>query len=323
MTNNEKYLNELNKHKAIFTKDTPANVYMRLVFKVCEHAINNCDLADYEDVLNIDEGRVSSVEITDIERASIIWLIQYSVKNGIKIPYLSRFYPVQVLQNVATGWIRKNVEANGDYRTAILTHPICNDIENLWRFYDAANITFMDNTGVPMVLLNDRELPLTAIHGFQQTYCTANALDVEYIDSALFKFKGNDTDAMVERKVKLMSALTYFTFLLYPQATLKWFEKDRGIPAFPYNILADALIIANHAIKLNGGKSMAELTENINDYTDEYIDTIIKLAEANTIADDLLARFNRVQEYLHSLYDAVWEAVKESELLKTRISNKA
>ena len=318
MTNNEKYLNELNKHKAIFTKDTPANVYMRLVFKVCEHAINNCDLADYEDVLNIDEGRVSSAEITDIERASIIWLIQYSVKNGIKIPYLSRFYPVQVLQNVATGWIRKNVEANGDYRTAILTHPICDDIENLWRFYDVANITVMDNTGVPMILLNDRELPLTAIHGFQQKriLSSKNALEVEYVDSALFKFKGNDTDAMVERKVKLMSALTYFTFLLYPQATLKWFEKDRGILAFPYNILADALIIANHVIKLNGGKSMAELTENINDYTDEYIDTIIKLAEANTIADDLLARFNRVQEYLHSLYDAVWETVKEVEIIK-------
>ena len=86
--------------------------------------------------------------------------------------------------------------------------------------------------------------------------------------------------------------------------------------AFPYNILADALIIANHVIKLNGDKSMAELTENINDYTDEYIDTIIKLAEANTIADDLLAGFNRVQEYLHSLYDAVWAAVKASELLK-------
>lgn len=321
MTNNEKYLNELNNYKASITKGAPVNFYLKFVFKVCEHAINNCNLADYEDV--VDMARVSPVEMADIERASVIWLIQYSVKNNIKLPYFCYSHSVSVLQNVAAGWIRKNVEANGDYRTTILSHPICNNTEKLWRFYDAANITFMDNTGVPMVLLNDRELPLTAIHGFQQTYCTANALDVEYIDSALFKFKGNDTDAMVERKVKLMSALTYFTFLLYPQATLKWFEKDRGIPAFPYNILADALIIANHAIKLNGGKSMAELTENINDYTDEYIDTIIKLAEANTIADDLLARFNRVQEYLHSLYDAVWEAVKESELLKTRISNKA
>ena len=308
MRNNEKYLEELKNYRASLTKSTPANTYLKLVLKVCEHAISNCDLADYEDVVNIDEDRLSYVEIADIERASIIWLIQYSVKNDIKLPYRC-FYPVKLLQNVATGWIRKNVEANGDYRTAILTHPICDDIENLWRFYDVANITFMDTTGVPMVLLNDRELPLTTIHGFQRTYC--NALDVEYIDSTLFTFKGNDTDAMAERKAKLMSALTYFTFLLYPQATLKWFEKDRGIPAFPYDILSDALIRANHAIKLNGGKSMAELTENINDYTDEYIDTIIKLPEANTVADDdLFTRFNRVQEYLHSLYDAVWETIK-------------
>ena len=295
MTNNEKYLNELNKHKAIFTKDTPANVYMRLVFKVCEHAINNCNLADYEDV--VDMARVSPVEMADIERASVIWLIQYSVKNNIKLPYFCYSHSVSVLQNVAAGWIRKNVEANGDYRTTILSHPICNNTEKLWRFYDTANIAFMDNTGVPMVLLNDRELPLTAIHGFQKTYCTANTLD-EYVDSTLFTFKGNDTDAMVERKMKLVLALTYFTFLLYPHASLKWFEEGRGILAFPYNILADALIVANHAMKLNGGKSMTEITENINDYTDEYIDTIIKLAEANTVADDdLMTRFNRVQEY--------------------------
>ena len=175
----------------------------------------------------------------------------------------------------------------------------------------------MDNTGVPMVLLNDRELPLTAIHGFQKTYCTANTLD-EYVDSTLFTFEGNDTDAMAERKVKLMLALTYFTFLLYPHATLKWFEKDSGIPTFPYNILADALIIANCAMKLNGYKSMAELTENINDYTDEYIDTIIKVVEKRTVDDDLMTRFNRVQEYLHSFHDAVWETVKEVEIIKNR-----
>lgn len=314
MTNNEKYLNELNKHKAIFTKDTPANVYMRLVFKVCEHAINNCNLADYEDV--VDMARVSPVEMADIERASVIWLIQYSVKNNIKLPYFCYSHSVSVLQNVAAGWIRKNVEANGDYRTTILSHPICNNTEKLWRFYDTANIAFMDNTGVPMVLLNDRELPLTAIHGFQKTYCTANTLD-EYVDSTLFTFKGNDTDAMVERKMKLVLALTYFTFLLYPHASLKWFEEGRGILAFPYNILADALIVANHAMKLNGGKSMTEITENINDYTDEYIDTIIKLAEANTVADDdLMTRFNRVQEYLHSFHDAIWETVKEVEIIK-------
>lgn len=176
----------------------------------------------------------------------------------------------------------------------------------------------MTHTTMAMVLLNDRELPLTAIHGFQKTYCTATALD-EYVDSTLFTFKGNDTDAMAERKVKLMLALTYFTFLLYPHASLKWFEEGRGILAFPYNILADALIMANYAMKLNGYKSMAELTENINDYTDEYIDTIIKLPEANTVADDdLMTRFNRVQEYLHSFHDAVWETVKEVEIIKNR-----
>ena len=310
MTNNEKYLNELNNCKGQTTGGLAGSFYLRFVLKVCEHAINNCDLADYEDVVDANMGKVSHVEMADIERASIIWLIQYSVKNGIKLPYRC-FYSVKLLQNVAAGWIRKNVNVNGDYRTAILTHPICDDIENLWRFYDLANISFMDATGVPMILLSDRQLPLTAIYGFQRRYCTANTLD-EYVDSTLFTFKGNDTDAMVERKVKLMLALTYFTFLLYPHATLKWFEKDKGIPAFPYNILADALIIANCAIKLNGGKSMAELTENINDYTDEYINNIIKLPEANTVADDdLLTRFNRVQEYLHSLYDAIWETVKE------------
>lgn len=315
MTNNEKYLNELNNYRASITKGTPGNFYLRFVFKVCEHAINNCNLADYEDV--VDMARVSPVEMADIERASVIWLIQYSVKNNIKLPYFCYSHSVSVLQNVAAGWIRKNVEANGDYRTTILSHPICNNTEKLWRFYDVANITFMDNTGVPMVLLNDRELPLTAIHGFQKTYCTANTLD-EYVDSTLFTFEGNDTDAMAERKVKLMLALTYFTFLLYPHATLKWFEEGRGILAFPYNILADALIIANCAMKLNGYKSMAELTENINDYTDEYIDTIIKVVEKRTVDDDLMTRFNRVHEYLHSFHDAVWETVKEVEIIKNR-----
>ena len=118
MTNNEKYLNELKNYKVSITKGTPGNFYLRFAFKACEHAINNCDLADYEDVLNVDEGRVSSVEITDIERASIIWLIQYSAKNGIKLPYLCRFYPVPVLQNVATGWIdRKSTRLNSSHRT--------------------------------------------------------------------------------------------------------------------------------------------------------------------------------------------------------------
>ena len=315
MTNNEKYLNELNNCKGHTTGGLAGSFYLKFVFKVCEHAITNCNLADYEDV--VDMARVSPVEMADIERASVIWLIQYSVKNNIKLPYFCYSHSVSVLQNVAAGWIRKNVEANGDYRTAILSHPICNNTEKLWRFYDVANITFMDNTGVPMVLLNDRELPLTAIHGFQKTYCTANTLD-EYVDSTLFTFEGNDTDAMAERKVKLMLALTYFTFLLYPHATLKWFEKDSGIPTFPYNILADALIIANCAMKLNGYKSMTELTENINDYTDEYIDTIIKVVEKRTVDDDLMTRFNRVQEYLHSFHDAVWETVKEVEIIKNR-----
>lgn len=315
MTNNEKYLNELNNCKGQTTGGLAGSFYLKFVFKVCEHAINNCNLADYEDV--VDMARVSPIEMADIERASVIWLIQYSVKNNIKLPYFCYSHSVSVLQNVAAGWIRKNVEANGDYRTTILSHPICNNTEKLWRFYDVANITFMDNTGVPMVLLNDRELPLTAIHGFQKTYCTANTLD-EYVDSTLFTFEGNDTDAMAERKVKLMLALTYFTFLLYPHASLKWFEEGRGILAFPYNILADALIIANCAMKLNGYKSMAELTENINDYTDEYIDTIIKVVEKRTVDDDLMTRFNRVQEYLHSFHDAVWETVKEVEIIKNR-----
>lgn len=315
MTNNEKYLNELNNCKGQTTGGLAGSFYLKFVFKVCEHAINNCNLADYEDV--VDMARVSPVEMADIERASVIWLIQYSVKNNIKLPYFCYSHSVSVLQNVAAGWIRKNVEANGDYRTTILSHPICNNTEKLWRFYDVANITFMDNTGVPMVLLNDRELPLTAIHGFQKTYCTANTLD-EYVDITLFTFEGNDTDAMAERKVKLMLALTYFTFLLYPHASLKWFEEGRGILAFPYNILADALIIANCAMKLNGYKSMAELTENINDYTDEYIDTIIKVVEKRTVDDDLMTRFNRVQEYLHSFHDAVWETVKEVEIIKNR-----
>ncbi len=315
MTNNEKYLNELNNCKGQTTGGLAGSFYLKFVFKVCEHAINNCNLADYEDV--VDMARVSPIEMADIERASVIWLIQYSVKNNIKLPYFCYSHSVSVLQNVAAGWIRKNVEANGDYRTTILSHPICNNTEKLWRFYDVANITFMDNTGVPMVLLNDRELPLTAIHGFQKTYCTANTLD-EYVDSTLFTFEGNDTDAMAERKMKLMLALTYFTFLLYPHVSLKWFEEGRGILAFPYNILADALIIANCAMKLNGYKSMAELTENINDYTDEYIDTIIKVVEKRTVDDDLMTRFNRVQEYLHSFHDAVWETVKEVEIIKNR-----
>ena len=316
MTNNEKYLNELNNYKASITKGTPVNFYLKFIFKVCEHAINNSDLADYEDVLNIDEARVSYAEITDIEKASIIWLIQYSVKNGIKLPYHCRFYPVQLLKNVATGWICKNVEVNGDYRTAILTHPICDDIENLWRFYDAANITFMDITGVPMILLNDRELPLTAIHGFQQRciLSTDSALEVEYVDTGLFAFRGNDTDAMAERRIRLTLALTYFTFARYPQATLKWFEKDKGIPVFPDDILVDALIVANYVME---DKGMPEFTKDINDYTDEYIDNIVKMAEEITVADDLMKRFNRVQEYLHSLYDAVWETVKEAGIIKT------
>ena len=315
MTNNEKYLNELNSHRAIFTKGTSANVYMRLVFKVCEHAINNCDLADYEDVLNIDEGRVSSVEITDIERASIIWLIQYSVKNGIKIPYLSRFYPVQVLQNVATGWIRKNVEANGDYRTAILTHPICDDIENLWRFYDVANITVMDNTGVPMILLNDRELPLTAIHGFQQKriLSSKNALEVEYVDTALFAFRRNDTDAMAERRIKLIEILTYFIFSEYPQATLKWLEKDIGIALLPDDILVDALIVANHMMK---DKGMSEFTKDINDYTDEYIGNIVKAADEIYVADDLMVRFKYVLAKIDKLYNLSWKGVKKMSAIK-------
>lgn len=315
MTNNEKYLNELNNYKASITKGAPVNFYLKFVFKVCEHAINNCDLADYEDVLNIDEDRVSSVEITDIERASIIWLIQYSVKNGIKFPYLCRFYPVPVLQNVATGWIRKNVEANGDYRTAILTHPICDDIENLWRFYDVANITFMDTTGVPMILLNDRELPLTAIHGFQQKCIlnTNSAFEVEYVDTALFAFRGNDTDAMAERRIRLTLALTYFTFTAYPQATLKWFEKNKGIPVFPDDILVDALTVANHMMK---DKGMPEFTKDINDYTDEYIDNIVKMAEGITIADDLMKRFKHVQVKLRNLYNFTWNCVKKMSVIK-------
>ena len=320
MTNNEKYLNELNNYKASITKGTPGNFYLKFAFKACEHAINNCDLADYEDVLNADEGRVSSVEITDIERASIIWLIQYSVKNDIKLPYLCRFYPVPVLQNVATGWIRKNVEANGDYRTAILTHPICDDIENLWRFYDVANITFMDTTGVPMILLNDRELPLTAIHGFQQKYIlnTDSALEVEYVDTALFAFRGNDTDVMAERRIRLIEVLTYFTFSAYPQATLKWFEKDNGIPVFPDDILVDALIVANRMME---DKGMPEFTKDINDYTDEYIGNIVKTADKIYVADDLMIRFKYVQAKIDKLYSALWNGVKKISAIKPDENN--
>ena len=320
MTNNEKYLNELNNYKASITKGTLGNFYLKFAFKACEHAINNCDLADYEDVLNADEGRVSSVEITDIERASIIWLIQYSVKNDIKLPYLCRFYPVPVLQNVATGWIRKNVEANGDYRTAILTHPICDDIENLWRFYDVANITFIDTTGVPMILLNDRELPLTAIHGFQQKYIlnTDSALEVEYVDTALFAFRGNDTDVMAERRIRLIEVLTYFTFSAYPQATLKWFEKDNGIPVFPDDILVDALIVANRMME---DKGMPEFTKDINDYTDEYIGNIVKTADKIYVADDLMIRFKYVQAKIDKLYSALWNGVKKISAIKPDENN--
>ena len=315
MTNNEKYLNELNNYRASITKGTPGNFYLKFTFKVCEHAINNCDLADYEDVLNADEGRVSSVEITDIERASIIWLIQYSIKSGIKLPYHCHFYPVPVLQNVATGWIRKNVEANGDYRTAILTHPICDDIENLWRFYDVANITFMDTTGVPMILLNDRELPLTAIHGFQQKCIlnTDSALEVEYVDTALFAFRGNDTDAMAERRIRLIEVLTYFTFSTYPQATLKWLEKDIGIALLPDDILVDALIVANRMME---DKGMSEFTKDINDYTDEYIGNIVKTADKIYVADDLMIRFKYVQAKIDKLYNISWKGVKKMSVIK-------
>lgn len=308
MTNTEKYLNELNSCKAVNAKYSPKDIYFNFVLKVCEHAINNCDLADYDDVAIIDENRVSYIELSNIEKASIIWLIQYATKNDISIPVYSKFFPSAILNNVATGWIRKNIEVTNDYRTAILTHPIYDDNDKLWRYYDIANITFMDTSGVPMTLLNDRELPLTDIHGLYQKTLVENAPEFEYVDTTLFKFKTEDTDEMAARRIKLMEALTYFTFMTYPQATLKWLEKKTSTPVLPDDILADALIVAN---RLMSDTQMEEFSRRINDYNDEYIDNIIKMTKGVGITDDLLARFNRVQEYLHSLYVAVWETVKE------------
>lgn len=313
MTNKEEYLATIGRWLWLYEEDDKFTKFLRSELKT---------VVETEELTPIDETKTilssSDVNLIDVFKASGIWFIYMTRRLYPNTPLyhvIKDFKVTPALTIVSTGWIRKNVEANGDYRTAILTHPICDDIENLWRFYDVANITFMDTTGVPMILLNDRELPLTAIHGFQQKciFNTDSALEVEYVDTALFAFRANDTDTMAERRIRLTLALTYFTFTAYPQATLKWFEKDKGIPVFPDDILADALIVANHMME---DKGMPEFTKDINDYTDEYIDSIVKMAEGIIVADDLMKRFKHVQVKLHNLYNFTWACVKKASVIK-------
>ena len=65
------------------------------------------------------------------------------------------------------------------------------------------------------------------------------------------------------------------------------------------------------------GKAMAEFTKDINDYTDEYIDNIVKMAEESTVADDLMKRFNHVQAKLRRLYKFAWDSGKKADASKS------
>ena len=226
---NDKYLYSLDVYMTNLPKK---NLFHTCLEEVCKKIGTTYELYDYDKVNRFIYG--GDGEILDIYKAAGIWFVQAVEALNIKMPIptyaavLNQFDEGCILLDFAVGYILKYIDIEGtSLRDAIIRHPLCSDVNKLWRWYDYANIDNIQKMGMPCFYSSDRYTPLSNI------YCDSLQL-IELIDddlnfkenniiNFLFTFDPvNDTEKTAVIKHKLIFSVYFYIFVTYPRFMTEW-----------------------------------------------------------------------------------------------------
>lgn len=297
---NDKYLYSLDVYMANLPKK---NLFHMCLEEVCKRIGTKYELYDYDKVNRFiyDDG-----EILDIYKAAGIWFVQAVEALNIKMSIptyaavLNQFEEESNLLNFAVGYILKYIDIEGtSLRDAIIRHPLCSDVNKLWRWYDFLNVQYIKYYGSPMIYLSDKYSPLVNIFGNTQMIrinIGIDAMDYRYdvIICDSFVIHKDDPDEVKRKKIEFTKNIYRAIFLGYTHYFARWIENEDSVMyPLPNDLLLNGLYlirrVSSHLVQT------FEIETEFEDYSGkllESIDAYYKKKMSKFPDKTLLATFN-------------------------------
>ena len=297
---NDKYLYSLDVYMANLPKK---NLFHMCLEEVCKRIGTKYELYDYDKVNRFiyDDG-----EILDIYKAAGIWFIQAVEALNIKMSIstyaavLNQFEEESNLLNFAVGYILKYIDIEGtSLRDAIIRHPLCSDVNKLWRWYDFLNVQYIKYYGSPMIYSSDKYSPLVNIFGNTQMIrinIGIDAMDYRYdvIICDSFVIYKDDPDEVKRKKIEFTKNIYRAIFLDYTHYFARWIENEDSVMyPLPNDLLLDGLYLIRR-VSSHLAQTF-EIETEFEDYSGkllESIDAYYKKKMSKFPDKTLLATFN-------------------------------
>ena len=271
MTSAEKYLATIDRW---LYKEDEFTKFLRSELKTVVETEELAPADETEKILNS-----SDVNTIDIFKASGIWLIYMTRRLYPNTPMyhvIKDFKNNTALAIVSAAWIIKNLGVKNNFRDAMLGMDIADNIENLWRYYEYENISFMNTYGSPVFYTTDKYFPLVSAFGDAETWYH-DADDSEWFNyttlaNSLFNSDPNDSEEMNNKRIRLMNLLYYVAFIEYPSGVSRWMEptKDNQYLPLPDAFLASMLYKASNLSLRDDDEAYTVI--NVSPYIDKYDD---------------------------------------------------
>lgn len=275
---NDKYLYSLDEYMTNLIKK---NLFHTCLEEVCKRIGTTYELYDYDKVNRfIYDG---DGEILDVYKAAGIWFVQAVEALNIKMSIptyaavLNQFDEGCILVNFAVGYILKYIDIEGtSLRDAIIRHPLCSDVNKLWRWYDFLNVNYIKYYGSPMIYSSDKYSPLVNIFGDTQIIrINIDATDYQYdaiiCDSLIIH--NDESDEVKHKKIQFIKNIYRAIFLTYTHYFARWIEdNDSGMYPLPNNLLLNGSYFirkANHLLT-----QTFETETRFDDYSDKILESI-------------------------------------------------